>query len=91
MVHLILRRHPHEVAVDHLEREYIRSPCQMKVLHLKKFLSMKLGDTLSPVRLEVIIIASNTGIVLNEKLSLRDICRHFWDGRSDLVLHYRKV
>ena len=88
LVHYVLRKHPHDQAIANLEREYLRSSSDVQVMHMKKFLCMKLGETCG---FEIIIVASGKGVVLDDDLSLRDVCQHFWDGRSDLILHYRKI
>merc|ERR1712096_419226 len=42
-IHFVLRRHPADRVAKKLAREYLRTSKRLKVLHLKKFLRMKLG------------------------------------------------
>jgi hypothetical protein len=44
-IELILRRHPHEINVDSLRKEYIRTTNEMTVHTLKRYLSQKLCYT----------------------------------------------
>ena len=42
-VRFVLRRHPHEVSVGRLQREYLRTSTELNVYHMKKFLGKKLS------------------------------------------------
>ena len=44
-IELILRRHPHEIKVNSLRKEYIRTTNEITVVTLKKYLSKKLNYT----------------------------------------------
>lgn len=54
---------------------------------LKKFLSLKIDS--EATSLDLIVVAGNKGVVLEDQLALHDVCQHFWDGQSDLIVHYR--
>lgn len=59
---------------------------------MKKFLGLKLSFD-SYRNLEIIILAGQDpepkAVLLDDELTLKDVCQHFWDGKNDLVLYFR--
>lgn len=87
LVNLALRRHPAERDLGDLERPYLRLSSEFKVRQLKKFLSAKLGK--QNVAFDLVVVAGSKCVVLEDHSSLHDVCQHFWDGQTDLIIHYR--
>ena len=56
-----------ESTVSSLEREYLRTSCDLKVVHMKKFLGLKLsiGQFHS---FELVIVASDKAVILDEQV-----------------------
>ena len=92
LVSFVLRRHPKEVNVSRLEREYIRTSCELKIEHLKKFLGIKLSYERFE-RFQIVIIPDGKkGIVLDESLTLENVRTKLLDSRSgEFVLHFQVV
>uniref|UniRef100_A0A7S2H2F0 RING-type E3 ubiquitin transferase n=1 Tax=Octactis speculum TaxID=3111310 RepID=A0A7S2H2F0_9STRA len=88
LVNFVLRRHPQEIFVGDLDREYLRTTSDLKVMHMKKFLAQKLNQG-TQSNFDIIVVSSEKAVIMDEQLTLKDVCQHFWDGRSDLILHYR--
>jgi len=89
LVSFILRKHPKEDSVGKLDREYIRTSSELKVHHLKKFLGLKLGYPHFH-NFQIVIMANNKGVILDESLTLEDISKNVLDEQAnDFVLHYR--
>lgn len=92
LVNFILRKHPTEERVEDLERQYLRTHEQLKVVHMKKYLTLKMKTADSQSLLfEIVIINGEKAIILDDQLTLKDVCQHFWDGKSDVTLHFRTV
>lgn len=90
LVDFILRRHPQEVLVDRLKREYIRTSGDITVLQLKHFLSKKLS--FQPyTHFQIIVVAGGKGVILDDSISVHDVRRDICDvGEVPIVvMHYR--
>lgn len=92
LVNFVLKRYPQCTAIQDLERTYLRTSCELKIQHMKKFLGLKLSFE-SYRNLEIIILAGQDpepkAVLLDDELTLKDVCQHFWDGKNDLVLYFR--
>lgn len=88
-VNFVLRVHPHETGVKGLAREYLSTSDQLKVMHLKKFLGLKLKY--KPIDdFELLIALEDQCVVLNDHLSLAQILNTFAnDNDVEIILHYR--
>lgn len=72
-----------EDQLQELSRPFLRASGQLRVMHLKKFLTKKLGLE-RPDQIEILC----KGDILGGELSLDFIKRTRWYDSSDLVLHY---
>ena len=55
----------------------------------KEAQSMDYGVATSFVGLEVVVFSGGQTVVLDDRLTLRDVCQYFWDEKKHLVLYYR--
>ncbi|GMH69147.1 hypothetical protein TrST_g2291 [Triparma strigata] len=89
LISFVLRRHPRETGVARLDREYIRTSSELKIIHLKKFLGIKLGFERFE-EFQIIIMAEGKGVILDESLTLDNIRNSILDSRSgEFVLHFK--
>jgi len=89
LISFVLRRHPKETGVARLDREYIRTSGELKIIHLKKFLGIKLGFERFE-EFQIIIMAEGKGVILDESLTLDNIRNSILDSRSgEFVLHFK--
>jgi len=92
LVDFCLRRHPQEMIVDRLDREYIRTNCKLTVNNLKMFLSRKLSYT--PLDdFQILTISGGKGVILDDSVTIGDVKNDIAESGSDddLVLHFRAV
>ena len=89
LISFVLRRHPSESMVGRLDREYIRTSCELRVFHLKKFLGLKLQYKKFH-DFQVVLINSGSGVVLAETLTLNTIRTTLLKNMgTEFVLHFR--
>ncbi|KAL7425709.1 hypothetical protein ACHAXH_000261, partial [Discostella pseudostelligera] len=86
---IVLRRHPQEMAVERLSKEFIRTSQEATIEQLKMFLGMKLSY--SPYcDFQILAIAGEDAVILPDDISLirirREICD---DAMNELILYYR--
>lgn len=88
LLELELRKHPHEVEVDHLERAFLTIRGDAKISLLKSFLTKKLEDRMYEISSKL----DDESVVLDDELSLIEAKETLCPERSELlVLKYRTV
>jgi hypothetical protein len=79
---------------------FLRTSADVRVFELKDLIFSRLeiskmkhlassGGITADSGLDIIVFSEGQVVILDDNLSLRDICQHFWDERDYLVLHYR--
>mmetsp|Transcript_20907 Transcript_20907/g.48512 ORF Transcript_20907/g.48512 Transcript_20907/m.48512 type:complete len:302 (+) Transcript_20907:140-1045(+) len=93
LVNFCLKKHPTEEHVEELERQYLRTAADLKIVHMKKYLQLKMKTPTNnqTLHFEIVIVNGEKAIILDDQLTLKDVCQHFWDGKSDVILHFRTV
>ena len=78
---------------DPTHSQYLRTAADLKIVHMKKYLQLKMKTPANNQALlfEIVIVNGEKAIILDDQLTLKDVCQHFWDGQSDVVLHFRTV
>ncbi|KAL3790862.1 hypothetical protein HJC23_004492 [Cyclotella cryptica] len=89
LIDFILRRHPQEIVVDRLKREYIRTSHDMTIENLKVFLGKKLGYDQYP-HFQILTTAGERTVALPDSVTLALIRRDICDNPdSEIILYYR--
>jgi len=94
LIRFVLRRHPQEMLIDRLHREYLRTSKDITMKHLSKFLKEKLGYPGRARDIQLITVnLEGDGVILRNEQTLefvRDkiVCKKDVMP-NDIVIHYR--
>ena len=68
-MHFILKRHPQEALIAKTDREFLRTAGNLKMEHLKKFVTIKVGQK---VDMDIVIVTGDSTVALEDGLTLND-------------------
>ena len=84
----LLRRHPHERAVEDLRFSVLRTPGHLKVVHMKKYLSTMLNVHHTKI-IDIIFADQRANWTLDDSRSVRELLQVYCPSNEPLVLWYQ--
>lgn len=87
-VWFLLLPHPVNPNLPNLEASYLRTSYDMKIHHIKRYLSLKLREHIGVFDI-LVTNSAVSSVRLGNSVSINDVSENFWSHDTDLVLHYK--